>query len=360
MALDLDRPESFSQTDRSGIGRRIRTLPDQCRVAWQRGIEYSYPQGWSSSESVTICGMGGSAIAGDLISGLAANQNSPPFQVVRGFEFPFRLDSRSLVIVCSFSGDTRETISLFHHALDAGARIIVAAGGGLIAREAAEKDITLLEVDITGEPRSAVGYNLMLLVAALSRLGVWDTSPADVNASIEAVAIQAERLAEDRPGRENPAKEMALQLHEKLVVVYGGGLFSGLARRWKTQLNENGKVWAWHEEIPELLHNAVEAYGSMPHIKENLAAVLLQPLVDDDPAIGHYQAASELLKTNDIPLHLVQPEANLSPLGQLLTTMILGDYVSYYLAIMQGVDPSPTPKIILGKEYLGRVAGRGA
>ena len=316
----------------------------------------SYPPEWSSSESVTVCGMGGSAIAGDLLSGLVAAQKGAPVRVVRGFDFPFRIDSHSLIIVCSFSGDTRETIWLFHQAKAADARIIAAAGGGTLAREATAAGIPLLKVDLPGEPRSAVGYNLMLLAATLNRLGLWSISQEEVTAAIEALAIQANRLAEDQPSSDNPAKEMALMLHDKLVMVCGGGLFSGLARRWKTQLNENGKVWAWHEEIPELFHNTVEAFGSLPEIKKVLSAVMLQPTVEGDPASAHYRVAEELLQSNAIPMNLVRPPTGLAPLGQLLTTMILGDYVSYYLAILRGVDPSPTPNIILGKEILDRLS----
>ena len=354
MAADLDQPKSFAQVDRSGLGGRIRTLPQQCQAAWRQGMATSYPPEWASSESVTVCGMGGSAIAGDLLSGLMAAQKGVPVRVIRGFDFPFQVDSRSLIIVCSYSGNTRETISLFHQAKAADARIIVAAGGGALAQEAAAAGIPLLKVDIPGEPRSAVGYNLMLLLAALNILGLWSISQAEVTASIEALANQSDGLAEDRPSSDNPAKDLALHLHEKLVMVYGGGLFSGLARRWKTQLNENGKLWAWHEEIPELLHNAVEAYGSMPQIKERLSAVMLQPNLEGDPSAAHYQVVEELLKSNSIPVHLVQPQEGLAPLGQLLTTMIMGDYVSYYLAILQGVDPSPTPNILLGKDGLDR------
>ena len=331
-------------------------MPQQCQAAWQQGMATPYPAEWASSESVTVCGMGGSAIAGDLLSGLMAAQKGVPVRVIREFDFPFPIDPSSLIIVCSYSGNTRETISLFRQAKAGDARIIVAAGGGTLAQEAAEAGNPLLKIDIPGEPRSAVGYNLMLLLGALNKLGLWSITQTEVTASLEAIANQADRLAEDWPSRDNPAKNLAMHLHEKLVMVCGGGLFSGLARRWKTQLNENGKVWAWHEEIPEMLHNAVEAYGYRPQIKEDLSAVMLQPNLVDDPAAAHYQVAEELLKSNAIPLHLVQPPEGLEPLGQLLTTMIMGDYVSYYLAILQGIDPSPTPNILLGREHLERLA----
>ena len=356
MAADLDQPASFSQADPSGLGGRIRTLPQQCQMAWRQGMASSFPAEWASSQSITVCGMGGSAIAGDLLAGLVAAQKGPPVQVVRGFDFPFRIASQNLIIVCSYSGDTRETVSLYQQAKAAGARIIVASGGGFLTGEASRMGIALLKVDIPGEPRSAVGYDLMLLAAALNQIGLWTISQSDVDDSLEALDHQADSLAEDQPSGGNPAKDLALDLHERLVMVYGGGLFSGLARRWKTQLNENGKVWAWHEEIPELLHNSVEAYASQPTIKESLAAVMLRPDLRDDPAAAHYTVAEEMLTSHGIPLHMVEPPPGIPPLGQLLTTMILGDYVSYYLAILRGVDPSPTPNILLGKEILGRLS----
>ena len=116
MAANLDRPKSFAHVDQSGLGGRIRTLPQQCQAAWRQGMATLYPAEWASSESVTICGMGGSAIAGDLLSGLMAAQKGVPVRVIREFEFPFQIDASSLIIVCSYSGNTRETISLFHQA----------------------------------------------------------------------------------------------------------------------------------------------------------------------------------------------------------------------------------------------------
>ena len=354
---DLDRPLSYAESDPSGLGGRIRTMPQQCKAAWRKGMAVSYPAEWSSSKSVTICGMGGSAVAGDLLSDLVAGANGPMVRVVRGYEFPFRVDPQSLIVVCSYSGDTQETISLFEQAKAADAKIIVASGGGFLTEEAIHAGIPLLKVDIPGEPRSAVGYNLMLLAASLTQLGMWSIPQSEVDDSFEALAHQANHLAEDRPTGSNDAKDLALKVREKLVVIYGGGLFSGLARRWKAQLNENGKIWAWHEEIPELLHNSVEAYASQPHIKEALAAVVLRPELKDDLEAAHYGVAEEMLASNSIPLHVVQAPQGIPPLGQLLTTMIMGDYLSYYLAILGGSDPSPTPNIVMGKEILGRLSG---
>jgi len=353
---DLDRSLSYAESDPSDLGGRIRNMPQQCEAAWRQGMAVSYPAGWASSKSVTICGMGGSAIAGDLLAGLVASANGPVVQVVRGHEFPFRVEPQNLIVVCSYSGDTQETISLFEQAKAAGARIIVASGGGFLTKEATHEGIPLLKVDLPGEPRSAVGYNLMLLAASLTRLGMWSIPQSEVNDSFEALAHQANHLAEDRPTRSNEAKDLALKVREKLVVVYGGGLFAGLARRWKTQLNENSKIWAWHEEIPELLHNSVEAYASHPHIKEVLTAVVLRPDLKDDPAAAHYEVTEKMLTNNSIPMHIVQPPQGIPPLGQLLATMIMGDYVSYYLAILSGSDPSPTPNIVMGKQILGRLS----
>ena len=268
-------------------------------------------------------------------------------------EFPFSLDQRSLVIPCSHSGNTSETLSLFHRATEAGARILVVAGSGRLAKEALKRDLPLLKIGVKGEPRSSVGYSLMLLAAALCQHGLATLDSLVVASSIDALENKVSRLTEDIPTGENSAKQLALALAGKLIAVYGGGLFAGMARRWKTQLNENAKAWAFFEEIPELLHNAVEAF-TLPPGGPGLAVALLQPSVKSDPLAAHYAAAETILADSGIPMEVLKGDPVESPLAQLLGILALGDYVSYYLAMLKGVDPSPSPNIARAKDLLAR------
>ena len=357
--FDLNLPATYSQWDPSGLGARLRRLSEQCRAGWIQGQGVAPLHDWDPKgvDKVVVCGMGGSAIAGNLVSDLfgaspaAMRPASCPILVVRGMEFPFSLDQRSLVIPCSHSGNTSETISLFHRATEAGARILVVAGSGRLAEEALNRDLPLLKIGVKGEPRSSVGYSLMLLAAALCRHGLATIDPAAVTSSIDALEQRVTRLTEEVPTRENAAKQLALALAGKLIAVYGGGLFAGMARRWKTQLNENAKAWAFFEEVPELLHNAVEAF-TVQRAGAGLAVALLQPSVKGDPLAAHYAAAQTILADSDIPTEVLKGDPGESPLSQLLGMLALGDYVSYYLAMLKGVDPSPSPSIDRAKNLL--------
>lgn len=346
---DLDSPSALYSLDSTGLGRRLRDLPRQCSAAWSQARSFSLPQQRPPISRVVIAGMGGSAIAGDLLTDLAAQHRGVPILVVRDFSSPFALDRHTLTLACSYSGSTQETLSLFRQAQQAGSQIIALTTGGSLAQEARTSQIPCLPLGVSGEPRSAVGYSLLLLLGLLERLGLVQTGDGEVQASIQALQEQVDRLEEGVPTRDNPAKQLAQELENKVVVVYGGGLFSGMARRWKTQLNENAKAWAFFEVIPELLHNSVEAYATPPGSGTALMTLLLLPRRGSGDLAQRYRVVAELLRQRGIPHHVLTGTDS-TPLGQVLTMLALGDYVSYYLALLKGVDPSPVPMISLGKD----------
>jgi glucose/mannose-6-phosphate isomerase len=240
---------------------------------------------------------------------------------------------------------------MFHQALEANAQLMVVTGGGLLEDEARVRKVPLLTFDIPGEPRSTVGYTLLLLLGILGRLGLVETTEDDVRAAARALRQQVSKLAEEVPTEDNPAKQLALALKDKVILIYGGGIFAGMARRWKTQFNENAKAWAFFETVPELLHNSVEAYGSSPKISQHVMVLLLQPNTVADQVTNRYYIVARLLSQSGLS-HRILEGQNGPPLGQMLGMLLLGDYVSYYLALLNGVDPSPTPAISLAKQPL--------
>ena len=350
---DLDRPQLYQELDPSGQRQRLHSLPQQCRDAWNQSQTWTPPAGWPPGEisRVFVGGMGGSAIAGDLAGDLAAWQGAAPIIVARDFSVPFPLAEDTLFVACSFSGNTEETLAMFHQAQSSGAPILVIAGGGTLLEEAKAAEYPHLVIHATGEPRSAMGYNLVLLLGALQRLGMIEVDGDEVETLSATLEALLSTLSVEVPEGDNPAKQLARELQGKVIATYGGGLFTGVARRWKTQLNENSKAWAFFETLPELLHNSVEVYGVSPEADSRLMALVLQPGSATPELRGRYQVVKELLRRRGVPFRLLQ-EAEGPPLAQLLGISLLGDYVSYYLALLQGVDPSPNPVIDLGKRLL--------
>ena len=350
---NLDGPEVYAAFDPSGLRDRLRALPQQCLAAWRQSQAPLPADLTGDYDKVVIGGMGGSAIAGDLVADLAALQRTVPVVVARSFHLPFALDRRSLFISCSYSGNTRETLSLFRQAIADGAQVLAVTAGGTLAEEAKQNNIPILPVKAKGEPRSAVGYNLILLLGALNRLGLVSVSDAEVPAAVAGLELQLSRIGEEVSTPDNPAKLLARELLDKLVVVYGGGIFSGVARRWKAQLNENAKAWAFYESIPESLHNSVEPYGVASAVGQDVMALVLQPETAETAASDELKdrcrVLAEMLSWGQVS-HRVLPGTDGPPLAQLLNMILLGDYVSYYLALLQGLNPSPTPAIERSKD----------
>ena len=342
--LALDNPQTYRGLDPSGMAGRLRDAPRQARAAWDCawGTHLSGLEG--PFDRLVVAGMGGSAISGDLVADLASLEERLTVTVVRNFRIPFALDERTLMIACSYSGNTEETMSMFRQGLDSGAKMVAVTAGGKLAQEAARHDVPTLFVDAPGEPRSAAVYNFMLLAGLLRRLGLLDTEAVDVDAAAATLAKRVESLSPETPDCDNPAKAVAQELHGRLPLICGGGLFRGVARRWKSQLNENAKVWAFSETLPELLHNFVEAFDSWPDDAHQPMAVLLKPCGLTGTMADRYEALEELLDRIGVRQRILTGCAA-NPLVQLLDMMVLGDYVSYYLALLRGVDPSPTPTL---------------
>ncbi len=352
---DLDNPKTYEQLDPSGLRGRLRELPRQCQVAWQQSQALKLPEDWKQISHVVIGGMGGSAIAGDLAKDLAASQQAVPITVIRDFQLPFPLSSNHLFVACSFSGNTDETLSLLQQARQSDAKVLAVAGGGQLARMAEEEGLPLLWIKTSGEPRSALGYNLLLLLGILARLGLVSTTANDVQSAITGLEEQVARLSEEIPAGDNPAKQLAQELAGRLALIYAGGIFFGVARRWKSQLNENAKAWAFYESIPELLHNSVEAFHTGAIEGSDRLALLLLPAAASIELERRYQIVEELLDRQEIPYRRISGSAG-PPLAQLLGMVLLGDYVSYYLALIQSIEPSGTPLLDLGKKLASQAS----
>ena len=353
----LDDQEIYSRVDPSGLRHRLRNIPGQCLAAWQSLENFSLPGSWSSSKKVVIGGMGGSAMAGDLAADLTANVSMPlsmdmpkvPVLVVRDLSFPFPLDRDTIFIACSYSGNTEETLALFNQAVQGKAKTSVISNGGKLFRMAGNAGVPLLKIDVTSEPRTAVAYNLMLILGVLRGLRLLELEEEQVTGAISAVSHSASVWAEEVPVADNPAKLLALELRDKLIIVYGSGLFSGMARRWKSQFNENAKIWSFFETLPEMLHNSVEAFATP--IGQPAMALILDPGTEITIHDRHNRVILETLAQHDIPCKVLLGDGP-SPLARILNMLLLGDYVSYYLALLRGVDPSPNPSIDAAKELL--------
>jgi len=350
----LDDPAALAKLDPGGMLSCLRGLPDQCRDAWKTARDLELPRSYQEIDRIAVLGMGGSAIAGDIWRALLERECAVPVFNVRAYDLPPYVDERTLVIASSFSGDTEEVLSAFEQALAIPAPKIVVTTGGQLLAKARANDVPSFTFDYDGEPRAALGWGLMPLLAIASSLRLMKAVAADVDEAAAVLDALVQEIAEDVPTRTNPAKRMAGDLQGRLPVVYGAGPLIEVARRWKAQLNESGKSWASFEELPEIHHNAIIGYSSPREIADRTAVIFLESadLVHERVRL-RYGFTKDLLARAGVAAYSVEARGA-GALAQMLSLVLFGDYVSAYLSFLYGEDPTPTAVIDELKAWLAQ------
>jgi len=334
---------------------RIHEVPWQCQQAWQMAEDFDLPQDYSEVNKVLVIGMGGSAIGGDLVSSLMAPEAKIPVIVYRGYDLPAFVDDSTLVIASSYSGNTEETLSAFNQALETGAKKLVITTGGKLKNIADENGVPVLTFSYRSQPRAALAFSFLPVLCFMQKLGFIGNKSTSVTSAVEVLLKLSGRIDETRPVPQNPARQLAEKLYGHLPVVYGAGLLSEVAHRWKTQINENSKAWAFYEVFPELNHNAVVGYQFPPELAEKIVVVMLRSDLLARPVQLRYEVTCQLLERAGVRYEFVDGEGT-TPLSQLLSLVLFGDYVSYYLALLYRIDPSPVETINYLKEQLSRLS----
>lgn len=347
--IDLDDVDALKRNDPQDMGERIAELPWQCRQAWEIIEGQRFPTDFAQVDSVVILGMGGSAIGGDLVGALVRDLCPVPIFVNRGYDLPRFVGQDTLVIASSYSGNTEETLAAFREAQRRGAKLLALTTDGQLA-QLAENPLTFSYI---AQPRAALGFSLIMLLGILAKLRFVPEPTPDLEEAIEVVEGLGDEVREEVPTSQNPAKRLALLIQGKLPVTYGAQHLAPVARRWKTQFNENGKCFAFFEALPELHHNTVEAFPYPAELEDTGVILLLTSSLYHPRNTLRLQVTEEMLNRYGIP-HWSMEAQGRSPLSQVLSTIHFGDYVSLYLAALRGVDPSSVETIAYLKERLAR------
>jgi len=348
---NLDDPQVFKQYDPEGMLDRIHEMPQLCQQAWQMAMNFNLPQDYSEVSKVVILGMGGSAIGADLVSNLVASEAKLPILVHRDYNLPAFIDSKTLVIASSYSGMTEETLSSFEQALETDSKKLVITTGGKLKIMAEERNVPVFSFNYKAQPRAALAFSFLPILGFLQRLGFISDKSADVAETVEVLQKLSHRINEGVLLSQNPAKQLAQKLYGHLPIIYGAGIVSEVAHRWKTQLNENSKAWAFYEVFPELNHNAVVGYQFPPELANKIVVVMLQSASLPRRIQLRYQVTCQLLDQAKVSYQIVDGEGT-SPLSQIMSLVLFGDYASYYLAILYKIGPSPVKAIDYLKEQL--------
>jgi glucose/mannose-6-phosphate isomerase len=351
--IDLDNASVCRQFDKSGMLNHLHEFPEQCRKAWDKVQRFELPREYTGISKVVILGMGGSAIGGDLVRRLALVESKVPIWVHRDYGLPAFVDQSTLVIASSYSGNTEETLSAFNKALGTRSKKLVITSGGKLRHLADQKGIPTFVIDYQAPPRAALPHSLVPLMGIVQKIGMIADKSADLQESADVLKKLSRDLIETKPLASNPAKQVANKLWGRIAIIYGAEMFSEVAQRWKGEFNENSKAWAFFESFPELNHNAVVGYEFPVEVKERILVFMLRSSSLHPRNLLRYDVTSKLLTKAGIAYEFVEARGQ-SALAQVLSLVLLGDYASFYLSILNEVDPSLTDAINLVKQYLAQ------
>jgi glucose/mannose-6-phosphate isomerase len=351
----LDSPALRDRLDREDMRAKIEGFPAQLRAGAAiaapaiRRLEPQRPRAF------VLIGMGGSAIAGDLVRVLADREGAVPVHVVRHYEPPSWITPEDFLLFSSYSGETEETLSAYRSLQRLGCRAAVLASGGTLARRAAADGLPVALLPGGFPPRAALGYSFSALAHVAHHLGVL----ADADARLENAARTlsekaATAFSPDVVQSRNPAKQIAIRLTgHPVMLVANSKIAEPVAWRWKGQLNENSKHLAWVSVLPEMNHNEVDGLVNPKGVVGRIAAVLLRDAGDHPRIARRFDWLAGYLRRRDIHVETVRLVGE-DPMARMLGGVALGDFVSYYLALRNGADPSALPGVTALKRALAK------
>lgn len=337
MLAQLDDLAALTSIDKSDMLGQITSFPSQLtsslKVNRRRDME---------AEIVVVGGLGGSAMGGDVLAEYMALNSSAPTFVVRDAILPRWADERTLMILISYSGNTRETISMYGQARERGCPMVVIASGGRLMEMAEQDGRDVVRVPPGLQPRAALGHLLGSAACVVESTGLAPMA-RDISAFVPSLEALMQDLLPGSPQTKNAAKRIALSLMGTMPFVYAPRPLRSAATRWQTQINENSKMLCLSGEMPEMDHNQIGGVDRRAR-DGRCRPVMLLPRAGGCPATELMRKTIEMFEEHGIDTVVAELEGS-SPLECALHGIMLGDFVSYYLALLRGVDPTPVPSI---------------
>ena len=353
--MNLDDAAALKAADPGGMLDAIAALPRDCRAAYDAARARTDLPPAGGVTSVVFCGMGGSAVAGDLLRAVYRDRLTVPVEVNRSPQLPAHAGATTLVAVCTYSGNTAETLASFAQARARGCRVVVVTSGGRAKELAEAGGIPVVIVPGGAQPRAALGHLGSAWLGALEAMGLLPGLGGDVDEAVAELTDLVAELGPEVPAAENAAKRLAGAIGDRSPVVWGAeGIAAVAAMRWKTQMNENGKIPAFSAAMSELDHN--EVVGWTRPFGERFAVIALRHDGEDPSISPRFPLSADIARSAGAIVEEVHASGR-SSLARLLSLIIVGDFASVYVALRRGVDPTPVTVIEHLKAALAGEAG---
>ena len=295
-------------------------------------------------KNLVVAGMGGSAVGGLLLRDWLQQVSPVPIVVSRDYSLPGFVSRDTLLFVVSYSGGTEETLSAYEDGKAKGAKMVAFASSGKLQEKAQFAHNAIYKLPTGFQPRAAIAHQFFTLAVAARKSGITDDSWWEVKEAIDVLKVIRGEMRPEMPTWSNPAKKLAEDLKNYIPIVYGSHIHEAVAYRWNTQLNENGKSPAASSFIPEAFHNATVTSEGDPEVLKHLCAVFITDPMEVKHLAAKTRRFMDLLKPGFGKILEVQARGE-GRLARMLSALYVGDYVSAYLGILYGKDPSTVESI---------------
>jgi glucose/mannose-6-phosphate isomerase len=350
MVVLLDDPAELRAGDPAGMLAAFGSAGHQVQSSYEAAKGASVPFG-PDVRSVTFCGMGGSAAAGDVVAAAFADRAPVPMLTLRGYRVPAAYGTDDLAVCVSYSGNTEETVAAFAAARSRGCRTVVVCGGGILAERAGEAGIPVVRVSVDAPvPRAGLGGMVGGLLGALVGTGVLSGIEPDVASARGTLEAMAHDIGPDVPVADNEAKQIADWVGDRIPLVWGSeGVSAAAAWRWKTAFNENAEMPAFASMLPELDHH--EVVGWTGDRGKGFCLLILREDGEHERVQARLDATLEEIDGSGIEWREVRARGD-GPLDRALSLSLTGDFATAYHALSRRIDPAAMDPITRVKERL--------
>lgn len=350
----LDNLAQIQKLDKGNILNSIERLPEQVEEAWEQTSNLlEIPPDYKNCQNIVIAGMGGSALGGRIIHYLEFNKLRAPLEVVTGYNLPSYVNSNSLVLLSSYSGNTEETITATHNALKRNAKIIGITTGGKLLDILERENLPVYKINPlnnpSGQPRMGLGYSISAISGILSKLQFIEKS--DMQSSINKMEEFIKEFGVREPSKTNIAKVFAEKISRKIPILISSEHLIGSTHAMKNQINENSKSFSMHFEISELNHHLLEGLKFPMKAKEILHFLFFESKNYFERIQKRYPITQDVIKQNRYSFDIYRLKSQ-DKLEEVFEILILGSYISFYMAILHGIDPSPIPWVDYFKQKM--------
>ena len=353
---NLDDIKLIEKVDQARMRDILTDFPEHCKAAYRLGKGYPLARNFRNFRNIVFSGMGGSAIGAEIVNFYLRKELNLPVTVNRDYTLPGFVNKESLVALISYSGNTEETLSAYKQAQKSQAKIIVISSGGRLTDLAKKDGHAHLLIPAGFPPRGALAFLCLSLLALFSQLRLIEDREKDVQeTSLLLEELKKNSLGIDVPGGSNPAKILARRLFNNFCLIYGASEYlSGVVTRWRGQLAENSKALSSSHLLPEMNHNEIVGWQHPQELLKRFVVAILRDKGDHPQVKKRIEISKEILQKSAFGVEEIWSQGE-SLLARTFSLIYIGDYTSFYLAILNGEDPTPVKRIDYLKKRLKEI-----